>query len=414
MGNTSSLLLTNGIIVSPYETRAQNILIEHGTIKAMLGPNDTTKTEHVVDISGLHVFPGLIDTHVHFRTPGAEHKEDWESGSRAAAAGGITTVIDMPNTTPPTTTAERLAEKRVIAGTKSVVNFGFFLGVDQMNPDIPAHPGNIAGIKLYLDTTTGNYKIEDEKFLKKIFSTKDHFALHAESETFERIMKMLEPTGNPVHLCHANTAHHLQTARHYKQRGYPLTVEVCPHHLFLNTRDLTRLKGYGMVKPPLPTPKDQQELWAGIEDGTINTIATDHAPHTNEEKESNNPPFGVPGLETSLALMLNAVNQKRLALTKVVELMCENPAKTFGIRNKGMIKEGYDADLTVVDMRLEREVANKNLFTKCGWSPFAGIRLKGWPVKTFVNGMLIYENENVVNIKKKRGKEVRFASFSPP
>lgn len=399
-------LLKNCLIVSPTGTKAFNILIEEKKIKKILDPEETTKADNVIDIEGKHVLPGIIDTHVHFRTPGAEYKEDWETGSFAAAAGGVTTVIDMPNTNPPTTTPEQLEKKRETASKQSLVNFGFFYGIETESEKNNT-PKNIAGVKVYLNVTTGGYKITNKEALKKIFSKKARFALHAEGNSFQKALKILAETDNPVHLCHASRAEEIELARVYKKQGMKLSIEVSPHHLFLKDTDEERLKGFGVMKPPLESKDDQDSLWKGIADGTVDTIATDHAPHTKEEKISSKPPYGVPGLETSLPLMLNAVNEKKITLEKVVTLMSKNPAQIFSIQNKGEIALGYSADLTIVDINLTKKIRNENLYTKCAWSPFHGWKLTGWPIMTFVNGILIFKDGKIIN-KHNMGTEIIF------
>jgi dihydroorotase len=329
----------------------------------------------------------LIDPHVHFRVPGLEYKENWQTGSMAAVNGGITTVLDMPNTQPPTTTAERLNQKIEIVAKDSLVNFGFHFAAATDNlAEIPKVINLVASVKVFLNHSTGNLQITDDKILEKIFRAAPLIAVHAEDEMVEKAIWLTERCGNQLYFCHTYSATMIEYIKKFKKR-LPIFVEVTPHHLFLN-RDEHTGPFYQML-PPLQTKKDNEALWQAITDGTVDTIGTDHAPHTVEEKNSPQPPFGVPGVETSLPLMLNAVNQGRLTLERLIELMSTNPAKIFKIK--------IQADTyTEVDLDLEKEIQNENLKTKCGWSPFAGWKLRGWPVKVVINGNVVLEN-NIIN-----------------
>ncbi|MBW2976850.1 amidohydrolase family protein [Candidatus Woesearchaeota archaeon] len=393
-----SLLIKNGKVYKDYALIKKNIFIKDNKITKITGQE--LKADKVVNAKNKIIIPGLIDGHVHFREPGLTHKEDFLTGSMAAAAGGITTILDMPNTLPPTTNLQRLDEKRRLA-KKSIVNYGFHFGSTDDNIAEIKKAACVATVKVYMGSTTANLKIDNPNALKNIFSCGKTVAVHAENEN---ILQALELQSNSnLYFCHISSEEELHYAREGKKSS--AFVETCPHYLFLTAKDLNELGSFGEVKPHLKAEKDQKALWEGIHNGNVDAIATDHAPHTKEEKLEVNYPYGVPGCETMLPLLLNAVSEKKLTLKKLVQLCCENPARIFKIKNKGFIKEGFDADLTIVDLDMEKEVSNDELFTKCGWSPFNGWKLKGWPSMTIANGNIIFENGK---INKIRGKEVDY------
>jgi len=337
--------------------------------------------------------PQLIDPHVHFRTPGLEYKEDWTTGSQATIAGGITTVIDMPNTVPPTTTEELLEQKKQIINQDTLINYGlnFAAAVDNLE-EIPKVINKVTGVKVFLNHSTGKLLIENDKILEKIWSLFPLIVVHAEHEMVAKAVWLTEKTGNKIYFCHVPDKKSIDYLKKYKGK-IDLFIEVTPHHLFLTEENVK--DGLRKMLPPLKTKQDQEALWAAIEDGTVDTIGTDHAPHTIEEKQNDNPPYGVPGIETSLPLMLNAVNQKKLTLERLKELMSHNPARIFNIP---LSENTY----TEVDLDLKKEIKNENLKTKCGWSPFAGWQLKGWPIKVVIDGNIIMENNSINNNYKGR------------
>lgn len=386
-------IFTKGILIN------KNIFIENQKIRKIT--NQNLQADKVIDAKNRIVLPGLIDSHVHFREPGLTQKEDFLTGSKAAAAGGITTFLDMPNTNPPTTTIERLEEKRRLA-KKSVVNYGFHFGSTKDNIEEIKKAENIASVKVYMDITTGELIINDENTLKKIFQIPITKTIHAENE---RILKAIEfgRDYSRLYFCHVSSKQELDNI--IKNKTSNIFIEVTPHHLFLTEQEKEKHKGFADMKPGLKKKDDQIALWEAIKNNFVDTIATDHAPHTKDEKMQINYPFGVPGCETMLPLLLNAVNDKLLTLKKLVQLCCENPAKIFKIKRKGFIQEGFDADLTIIDINLEKEVRNEELQTKCKWSPFNGFRLKGWPVMTIVNGNIVFDNGNINHV---RGKEVEY------
>ena len=367
------------------------------------------KADHDVDAKGKLVIPGLIDCHVHFREPGMERKEDFFTGSCAAASGGISTILDMPNTNPPTTTIKLLNEKRKLA-KKSIVNYGFHFGSTNGNLKEIKKAKNIASVKVFMDISTGKLIINNDDVLKNIFKNSKIISVHAEGKMVEKAVNLIKNTKNRLYLCHITSKEEIRFLKKKKIKN-KVFVEVTPHHLFLTKIEEIKKKGFVMMKPSLKAKEDQNALWKAIKEGTVDTIATDHAPHTKKEKESlikEKIPSGVPGCETMLPLLLDAYNEKKLSLKTIVELCCENPAKIFNIRNKGKIKKGYDADLVIIDLGLKKKVNNKNLYTRCGWSPFNGWKLKGWPITTIVNGKIIFDNGKINKIK---AKEVEYGKI---
>jgi len=389
-----SLFIKNGKIYLEGNLVAKNIFVKNGKIVKIT--SSILKADKIIDASNKIVIPGLIDPHVHFRDPGLTQKEDFLSGSMAAAAGGITTIQDMPNTIPPVSTVEILNEKRK-AAKKSVVNFGLYFGCNADNLSEIIKADNVPGVKVYMDHTTGDLLLKDDTALKKIFTSNKFIAVHAEKKNVKKCLDLIEKGDNDIYFCHISSKQELDDARSRAIRN-KVYVEVSPHHLFLSKNDLSDLGPFGEMKPSLKSIVDQKALWQGIKNGLVDTIGTDHAPHTKEEKLDINYPYGIPGCETMLPLLLNAMQENKLSLKRIVELCSENPAKIFKIKNKGFIKEGYDADLAIIDLNLEKEVKNEKLFTKCSWSPFDSWKLKGWPIMTIVNGNIIFDNGKINKI----------------
>ena len=399
-----SILLKNCRILVNGKVYSKNILIKKDKIAKITGKEP--KADSIIDVKNNFVLPGLIDVHVHFRDPGLTHKEDFLTGSMAAAKGGITTVLDMPNTIPPTTTLDALDEKRILA-KKSVVNYGFNFGATLNNLTDIKKVKNIAAVKLYMDMTTGAMKVDDYDAVAGIFKASRLTIIHAEDINVKTAVDIFikNKIKNRLHIAHVSSEKELVYAKN-NPISRQITVEVTPHHLFMNQNDLQHLGAFAEMKPRLKTEADQTALWDGIKNGLVDVIATDHAPHLKEEKEQANYPFGVPGVETMLPLLLDAFNRNLIDLKTIIKLCCENPAKLFKIKNKGLLKEGYDADLVIVDLDKRQAVRSEDLLTKCKWSPFEGKILKGWPVTTIVNGNVVYDNGQINDIK---AKEVRYA-----
>ena len=433
------LVLVNGKVVSHKGVREAQVLVRKGKIAAVVKKVRVAKGAQVIDVKGMHILPGVIDAHVHFRTPGMTSKEDWITGSKAALAGGVTTVLDMPNTNPPTVDAATLKNKRAIVRQKALVNYGFYVGATVSNVDKVFKLKNIAGVKLFMGSSTGNLLIKDKQKLEEFFSKAKGSLLvvHAESEecilrnmakvgssnqpnvhnlirspecaheALKEVLHLAKKYGTRVHICHVSTDLEVNDIRKFKSKK--VTAEVTPHHLFFTDKDYPMYGNLIKVNPPIRGLIDQVALWEGIKKGWIDIVATDHAPHLLSEKERpyTNAPAGIPGVQTMLPLLLNAVNEKKLTLEEVVRLTAYGPARIFGIKNKGQLKVGADADMVVVNMRMPEKVVKKYLFSKCGWSPYENWQLKGWPVMTFVNGELMYQWRD--KFGKSLGKAVRFS-----
>jgi dihydroorotase len=431
--------LINGSVVTHKGVKQVSVLVKNGKIAAV-GKKLPARRKKVpvLDMKGMYILPGLVDAHVHFRTPGMTTKEDWTTGSKAALAGGVTTVLDMPNTNPPTVDAATLKKKREMVKKKALVNYGFFVGATTNNVDKVVKMKNIAGIKLFMGSSTGNLLIKEKKMVEEFFKKAKKVLLEVHAESEECILKNMQKVGSSnkpnihnlirspecayeavkevlhlakkygtrVHICHVSTDKEVDGLRKFKNKK--VTAEVTPHHLFLTEKDYPMYGNLIKVNPPIRGLIDQVALWEGVKKGWIDMVATDHAPHLLKEKERpyTNAPSGIPGVQTMLPLLLNAVNEKKLTLPEVVKLTSYNPAKMFGIKGKGEIKVGADADLTIVNIKMPERVCHRWLFSKCGWSPYHDWVLKGWPVMTFVNGKLMYQWRN--KFGKNLGKEVKF------
>jgi dihydroorotase len=334
--------------------------------------------------------PGLIDVHVHLREPGGEEKEDMTSGSAAALAGGVAMILDMPNTYPPVVDGPALAHKRQLAGRKALCDMGFYIGATESNAaEAAALGGEAAGLKIYLDQTYGPLQMRNLAALLSHFRSWPAgrpIAVHAEGLSAAVAIGLARSFGRRLHLCHVSRADEIGLIRAAKESGAALTCEVTPHHLFLTEADGRRLGPYGAMKPPLASEGDRAALWANLE--VVDCIATDHAPHTRSEKEGAHPPPGVPGLETMLPLLLTAVAEGRLARERLVELTYEAPKRIFGLPTQ--------ADTWVeVDLDARYTLADEGLHTRCGWTPFAGLAVRGRVVRTVLRGQVACEDGQI-------------------
>ncbi|MEM2128307.1 MAG: dihydroorotase [Candidatus Methanomethylicaceae archaeon] len=429
---SGSLLIRGGTVVSPRSRERANVLVKGGKIASLttLSP----EADLVIEAEGLLVLPGAVDPHVHFRQPG-NGSEDWISGSRAAAAGGVTTVLDMPNTSPPTTTLERLLEKfRLVDSSRPCVNYGFHFGATASNlgelapvgistaTPIPPPPGQLAAsVKIFMGSSTGDLLLTDLGAIRELASSAKMISVHAEDESVIRehasepdhasrrpkraaltaIRKLLSVgKEGRVYVCHITSYAEADLAS-------PFYREATPHHLFLTSDAMQRIGPYAKVNPPLRGEEDRASLWRALLEGKIDAIGSDHAPHKREAKESDSPPSGVPGVETSLPLMVDASLRGMIRLEDVVRLMSYSPAKIFRIRGKGSLEPGKDADIVLVDPREERRVDPDALHYKCGWTPYEGMVLRGWPVATVLGGSLAYMRGEFYPV---RGSAVTYAA----
>lgn len=412
-------LIRNATVVLPPECLRTSVLVE-GTKIADIGAAIHAKADAVVDAAGLHLLPGVIDDQVHFREPGLTHKEDLTHATRACAKGGVTTFLEMPNTRPSTTTQRLLEEKLALASEKSLVNFGFYIGATPENLEELRSARRTPGIKIFIGSSTGDLLVERQDDLERIFAeTTLPICAHCEDEATilanhrqlagtqdvadhsrirdhraaivatRRAIDLAMRHNHRFHVFHISTG---AEAELLAERHDMITGEVCPHHLFFNVDDYRRLGTRIQMNPSVKTKADNERLWQALLDGHIQVIATDHAPHTLEEKNQPYPnsPSGLPAVENSLALMLDQVNRGRCTIQQVVHWMCDAPARVWDIVDKGRIELGYDADLVLVDMHKRATILDENQQTKCRWSPWHGTELQGWPVRTWVMGREVF------------------------
>lgn len=335
-------------------------------------------------------YPGFIDAHVHLRDPAATYKEDFLTGSRAALAGGFTFIIDMPNNPTPTISLKRLKEKIKLADKKSLIDIGFHYGTNGRNTKTFNKIWNnprVFGLKLYCNHTTGEMLIEALQLLEDVFATwksKKPILVHAEGVQLAASIALSKLYDQRLHVCHISQGIEVELVRRAKKKGLKITAGVCPHHLFMTNKDHEQMKGYATMKPPLGTKKDQDALWQGLLDGTLDIVETDHAPHTREEKEKDPPAFGVPGLETALGLMFKAVKEKRIKEKMLVSLLYERPKKIFNIPTQ---KNTY----VELDPGKPYVLAERGFQTKCDWSPFTGWELYGKIQKVVFKGKTLLD-----------------------
>lgn len=352
------------------------------------------------------IMPGLIDVHVHLRDPGQTHKEDFYTGTSAAMTGGFTTILDMPNNSQPITTLKRLQEKIKSAKKKIVCDIGFYFGsLGDNTEEFKKIAAKVFGIKLYLNKTTGNYVIDEEKLLKiyKQWTYDQPILIHSEDETLDMVLNIVRETGKKTHICHVSSAYELKQIIKAKENGLPVTCGVTPHHLFLTEHDGVKLGSYGRMKPSLKSKKDVGYLWNHIP--YIDIIESDHAPHTIEEKKSDRPPYGVPGLETTLPLLLTFYNKGKISIKDILRLCFHNPKKIFHIPTDPQTKIEIDEKQSFI-------LDNKKLKTKCTWSPFMDWKLKGKVTKVSISGATVFKDDTIV-VKPGFGKVI-YPSYSIP
>lgn len=443
MAETFESLFIGGTLVNQDGRIAADIGVKQGRIAA-IGSLDPARAGEVIDCTGLHILPGVIDTQVHFREPGLTHKEDLESGSLAAVMGGVTAVFEMPNTDPQTTDAATLADK-VKRGTHRMhCDFAFWVGGTHQNArhvtELEALPG-AAGIKVFMGSSTGSLLVEDDEGVAAILkNTRRRAAFHSEDEMMLRDRKNLRVEGDPsshpvwrspevamrcterlvriataagarIHVLHISTAEEIDYLRHHKDVA---SCEVTPHHLTLDGDEAYRRLGtLVQMNPPVRGKDVRAALWRGIANGTADVLGSDHAPHTLEEKAKAYPnsPSGMTGVQTLVPMMLDHVNAGRLSLERFVDMTSAGPMRLFGIAGKGRIASGYDADFTIVDLKRRETIRNQWIKSKCGWTPYDGVSVTGWPVGTVVRGhRVMWEGELVAPA---RGEAVRFHETLP-
>ena len=440
----NTTLIKNATIVNEGKQFVGDLLIKNEKIEKIASNISAENGWKVVDAEGLHLLPGAIDDQVHFREPGLTHKANIETESRAAVAGGITSFMEMPNTNPPALTQELLEEKYTIGANTSVANYSFFMGVSNDNVEevlkSNKKKNEIAGVKIFMGSSTGNMLVDNYVTLNKIFSeTELLIATHCESEriitenkekykdadnaSFHPLIRDVEAcfessfsavqlakqTGARLHILHISTAEELQLfSNMLPLKEKKITNEVCVHHLHFTADDYAQFGNLIKCNPAIKAPENKMALWEALLDDRLDIIATDHAPHTWEEKQQpyQQAPSGVPLVQHSLLLMLQYVKQGKISLEKVVEKMSHAVADCFLIKERGFIREGYFADLVLVDMNNSIKISKENILYKCGWSPFEGHEFPAKIHTTFVNGNVVYENGKIHESYK--GKRLLF------
>jgi dihydroorotase len=438
MAEHYDVLIKGGTVVNHDGIGQRDIGIVAGRIAA-IGRLDAAAAAELVDASDLHVLPGVIDTQVHFREPGMEQKEDLETGSRAAVVGGVTAVFEMPNTKPLTTSPDTLSDKIERARHRMFCDFAFYVGGTRENvDDIPTLENlqGSAGIKVFMGASTGDLLVEDEPSLDRIIARiRRRAAFHSEDEArlreraglrrhgdasshpvwrdevaamiaTDRLVRLAETHRKRIHVLHISTAEEIDFLGRHKEWA---SVEVTPHHLTLVAPDCyERLGTFAQMNPPVRDERHRQAIWDGIASGVVDVLGSDHAPHTREEKEHPYPEShsGMTGVQTLVPIMLDHVNAGRLSLTRFVDLTSHGPARLFGIRGKGRLAVGYDADLTVVDMKRTETITHNWIQSRSRWTPYDGVQVKGWPVGTFVRGRCVAWNSEILGPAD--GEPVRF------
>ncbi len=431
----SSYLLKNGTVVNDGESKQQDVLIKKNRIEK-IGTNLSDDSATIIDLSGKLILPGCIDDQVHFREPGLTHKGNIYSESRAAVAGGITSFMEMPNTSPNATTQELLEDKYQIARKNSIANYSFFMGATNDNLDevLKTNAAEVCGVKVFMGSSTGNMLVDNEKTLAGLFSNVPMLiATHCEDEqTIQKnladaklkygvnipielhpiirneeacylssslAVHLAERHGARLHVLHISTAKETELFNNQLSiKDKKITAEACVHHLWFSDEDYTSKGTFIKWNPAVKTISDRDGIWTALLDNRIDVVATDHAPHTIEEKKNNylNAPSGGPLVQHALISMMEHVKKGKITIERVVEKMAHNPAVLFRIKERGFVREGYYADLVIVDPNLDYSVHQNNILYKCGWSPFEGYTFSSSIDKTFVNGEIVYDNNQVI------------------
>ncbi|MBR0645359.1 dihydroorotase [Plastoroseomonas hellenica] len=433
------LILRGGACVLPGGIETADVGVRHGRI-ADIGDLRTAEAAETIDCAGLHVLPGLIDPHVHLRDPGDASVETLATGTRAALLGGLAAVFDMPNTQPSITTREQIDRKRGQIEAEAWVDVGMYIGGTRANtPELASlelQP-NVCGIKIFAGSSTGDLMIEDDESLERAmrsgrrrisYHSEDEYRLqerkpnyttgmphrmHAEWRDVEcaflgtrRLMALARKTGRPAHILHVSTAEELEYLADYRDVA---TVEVLINHLSQTDEAYGRLGGYAVMNPPIRDQRHMDAAWEAVRNGTVDTVGSDHAPHSRAAKERPWPDTaaGLTGVQTLAPLMIDHVNAGRLSLLRLVDLMCAGPARVYGVTGKGRLAAGYDADFTIVDMKKTRVIEESWIVSPCGWTPFAGQKVTGWPVMVVLRGGVAMRDDAVIGTP--RGRPVVFA-----
>jgi dihydroorotase len=445
MADTYDLIIRGGTLWTPSGPEMTDVAVRDGKIAAF-GSFAEGFGAQELSARGLMVLPGVVDTQVHFREPGLEHKEDLESGTRAAALGGVTAVFEMPNTNPSTTTAEAIADKLRRAHGRAWTDHAFFAGAADDNidelPMLERMPG-VCGVKIFMGSSTGSLLVEDDDTLRAVLASgRRRVAVHAEDEprlrerkallkegegaaqhcflrdaetairATTRILRLARETGRRIHVLHVTTADEVPLLAAHKDL---VTCEVTPQHLTLSAPDCyVRLGSFAQMNPPIREAVHTTGLWKGVAEGVFDVIGSDHAPHTREEKAQDYPssPSGMPGVQTLLPVMLDHVHNGRMTLARLVDMVCTGPSRIFNIAGKGRIALGYDADFTLVDLHAKREIEESWLASKCGWSPYEGMTVTGWPMATVVRGGIVMRDGELAAAPS--GRPVRFQDTIGP
>jgi len=435
------LLIRGGTCVLPWGIEITDVGVKDARIAA-LGVGREATADEVFEARGLHVLPGLIDPHVHLRDPGDPAIETIPTGTRAAVLGGLTTVFDMPNTTPAITDAERLAWKQGFVERSAWCDVGLYVGATKENIESLAVlelGRGVCGVKVFAGSSTGPMLVEDDESLERVmrsgrrrisYHSEDEYRLQARKGLFKsgdpysshmewrdeecaflgtrRLMALARKTRRPAHILHVSTAEELSYLKDFRDVS---TVEVLVNHLTQMAPDCyDRLGGFGVMNPPIRGKRHYEAAWAAVSDGTVDTIGSDHAPHRRIDKEKPWPecPAGLTGVQTLVPVMLNHVNEGRLSLSRLVDLLGAGPARVYGLIGKGRLAAGYDADFTVVDMQRRRTIEDSWIASPCGWTPFAGMDITGWPVATIVRGRMVMREDEVLG--EPGGRLVSFVS----
>ena len=439
------LIVAGGRCMTPGGLIEADIAVRHGRIAA-IGDLAGATADQTIAAAGLHVLPGVIDTQVHFREPGHEHKEDLAAGTAAAVAGGVTTVFEMPNTKPGTTTAAALADKLARAAARAWCDHAFFVGATPENTGTLAElerlPG-CCGVKIFMGSSTGDLLIPDDATLAAVLAAGTRrVAVHAEDEArllerraqipagadvghhpvwrdtetalraTQRLLVAARAVGRPIHVLHVTTAAEMDLLADHKDLA---TVEVTPQHLTLAAPECyARLGTRAQMNPPIREATHRAALWQAVRDGVVDVVGSDHAPHTLAEKARTYPdtPSGMPGVQTLVPLLLDNVNAGRLSLARFVDLTAHGPARIYGIAGKGRLAVGYDGDLTLVDLAARRTITDDWIRSRCGWTPFAGMTVTGWPVATIVRGAVVMRDDELAAAPASR--PVRFQACLAP